>query len=98
MQTVDFELPTRAKRRFLPDDFDIDSWKKLEPFFDNLKNRIIGSVEDLENWILDRSELEAILEEDMAWRYIKMNIDTTDEQLSESFNFFVTEIEPCIAP
>ena len=46
----------------------------------------------------DRSELEAVMEEDMAWRYIKMNIDTTDEKLASDFQFFVDEIEPKAAP
>jgi oligoendopeptidase F len=34
----------------------------------------------------------------MAWRYIKMNIDTTDEDLQKSFQFFVEKISPFTAP
>ena len=45
----------------------------------------------------DRSELSAVLEEDMAWRYIKMNIDTTNKELSEKFHFWIKEISPNIA-
>ncbi len=92
------EVLTRGKRRFLPEDFTIDSWEVLEPIFEDLGSRTFSSVAELESWILDRSELEAILEEDMAWRYIKMNIDTTDEVLAKAFNFFVSEISPKIAP
>lgn len=98
MQTNAIQLPTKKKRIFLPDNFTIDSWEKLKTFFDNLKDRNISNVADLEKWLKDRSELEAVLEEDMAWRYIKMNIDTTDVQLAESFNFFINEIEPNVAP
>ena len=30
-------------------------------------------------------ELEAVLEEEQAWRYIKMNIDTRDKDLGNLF-------------
>ena len=92
------EVLQREKRIFLPEEFVIDSWEDLEPFFEDLKSRELNSISELEKWILDRSELDAVLEEDMAWRYIKMNIDTRDEELSKSFNFFVSEISPKIAP
>ncbi len=98
MQSTELQIPTKNKRRFLPDNLVIDSWEKLQTYFEDLKNREINNVQELEEWLKDRSELEAVLEEDMAWRYIKMNIDTTDEELAESFNFFITEIEPKIAP
>ncbi|MCB0381579.1 MAG: M3 family oligoendopeptidase, partial [Flavobacteriales bacterium] len=98
MQAKDIQLPTKNKRIFLSDDLIIDSWNKIKLYFEDLKNRNLTNVADLEKWLKDRSELEAVLEEDMAWRYIKMNIDTTDVQLAESFNFFINEIEPNVAP
>ena len=48
--------------------------------------------------MFDRSELEAVLSENLAWRYIKMTCDTTNEELTNSYNFFVSEIDPHIAP
>lgn len=98
MQASQITIPTIGKRIFLPDNLVIDSWEKIAPYFEDLKTRTINNVTELEKWLKDRSELEAVLEEDMAWRYIKMNIDTTDEQLAESFNFFITEVEPKVAP
>lgn len=98
MQASQITIPTIGKRNFLPDNLVIDSWEKIAPYFEDLKTRTINNVTELEKWLKDRSELEAVLEEDMAWRYIKMNIDTTDEQLAESFNFFITEVEPKVAP
>ena len=38
------------------------------------------------------------MEEEMAWRYIRMNIDTTDEKLAKDFSFWITEISPNVAP
>jgi len=73
-------------------------WDKLEPIFNELINRPLHSVEELEQWLRDRSEVEAALEEDFAWRYIRMTCDTGDEKLLKDFQFFATEIEPKIAP
>ena len=97
MQTT-IAIPTRSKRKFVSENLVIDSWKKIKSLFDNLVEREISSVTDLEKWMLDRSELEAVLEEDMAWRYIKMNIDTTDKKLGERFSFWIKEIAPKTAP
>ncbi|MGY8950631.1 MAG: M3 family oligoendopeptidase [Flavobacteriales bacterium] len=91
-------IPTRPTRKFVPEDLIIDSWIKIEPLFESLLNREILSAKNLEIWMLDRSELEAVLEEDMAWRYIKMNIDTTDKKLGDRFTFWIKEISPKMAP
>lgn len=88
---------SKKPRTFVPEKFDI-TWETLEPLFLELKNREINSVEDLERWLKDRSELESALEEDFAWRYIRMTCDTANEQLLADFQFFATEIEPKIAP
>ena len=97
MQTT-IAIPTRPKRKFVSENLVIDSWGKIKSLFDNLVERKIASATDLEQWMLDRSELEAVLEEDMAWRYIKMNIDTTDKKLGERFSFWIKEIAPKTAP
>ena len=81
-------------RNFLPKDLTINSWEQIQSYFEDLKEREIHSVAALKTWMQDRSELDAVLSEDMAWRYIKMNIDTTDENLQKSFRFFVEEISP----
>ena len=91
-------IPTRPTRKFVSEDLIIDSWSKIEPLFESLLNREILSAKNLERWMLDRSELEAVLEEDMAWRYIKMNIDTTDKKLGDRFTFWIKEISPKMAP
>jgi len=98
MELQQIDIPTKPTRHFLPQNLTIDSWNMVEPFFMDLKDRKIFSVEDLQQWLFDRSELEAVLGEDMGWRYIKMTCDTANQQLLDSFNFFVNEIEPFIAP
>jgi oligoendopeptidase F len=98
MESSQITIPTKNPRRFLPDQLNINSWDDIEPFFKNLNEREINNASDLENWMLDRSELEAVLEEDAGWRYIKMSIDTTNVELVNSYKFFVTDIQPKMAP
>lgn len=86
------------QRHYLPVDFKITNWDSLKPLFEELKNRAIHSIQDLKQWMKDYSELEAVISEDGAWRYIKMTCDTKDEKLQNDFNFFVSEIEPHISP
>jgi oligoendopeptidase F len=84
----------KPKRNFLPQQLEIESWQRIQPFFENLVARKISDFEDLKKWLFDRSELEAAISEDLAWRYIKMTCDTTDDKIRESFEFFVNTIEP----
>ena len=93
-----FHKDSPSMRTFLPEDLTISSWAQIQNYFEDLKQREIHAPEDLKTWLKDRSELDAVLSEDMAWRYIKMNIDTTDEDLQKSFRFFVEEISPNTAP
>ncbi|WDF56816.1 M3 family oligoendopeptidase [Mucilaginibacter sp. KACC 22063] len=87
----------KKAKHYIPENLEI-KWENLEPLFQELRERQINSVEDLEQWLRDRSEIEAALEEDFAWRYIKMTCDTANEDLLKDFQYFATEIEPKIAP
>jgi len=87
----------KKQRTYISADLNMQ-WEYLEPIFNELINRSINSVSELGQWLRDRSEIEAALEEDFAWRYIRMTCDTTDEKLLNDFQFFATEIEPKIAP
>ena len=88
---------SRPPRTFLPEDFSVTTWEKLKSFYENLLNRELDSVEFLEQFLKDRSELEAVLEEDFAWRYINMNCHTTNEDYKKSFAEFVEKIQPELA-
>ena len=87
----------KKQRTYIPQNLEI-KWENLSPIFEELQHRTINSAADLERWLKDKSELEAALEEDFAWRYIKMSCDTANEQLVKDFQYFATEIEPKIAP
>ena len=88
----------KLPRIFLPEDFVVTNWEGLEPYFNNLDQREIKSLTDLEQWLKDASELEAVISEDACWRQIKMTCDTENKELEKSFNFFMMEIQPKIQP
>ena len=88
----------RPARKFLPEDFILTSWGKLKPYFDDLADRPLNSMQDLRKWFADRSELESIISEDLAWRYIRMTCYTENEEYLKSYQDFIQNIQPEIAP
>lgn len=88
----------KLPRHFLPADFSMVNWESLAPYFQNLDERAIHSISDLEQWLKDASELEAVISEDACWRQIKMTCDTENKELEASFTFFMMEIQPKIQP
>jgi oligoendopeptidase F len=85
-------------RTFVKVDFTVTTWELLKPYFTDLQQREINSVDELEKWLIDYSELTAVISENMAWRYVKMTCDTTNTTLREAFNDFVQNIEPNTSP
>ena len=88
----------KNKRKFISEALKIQSWQDLKSYFDDLLAREIDDKETFQQWLNDRSELDAVLEEDLAWRYIRMSIETNNEELASAYTFFVTKIQPELAP
>ena len=88
----------KLPRKYIPANFILSDWESIESFFKELLERNIGSKEELERWLVDMSEVEAVVNEDACWRQIKMTCDTENKSLEEAFNFFCLEIQPNIQP
>ena len=95
MYTADIQ---KTARHFVPENFVVTDWDALKPFFKNLLERNIDTAEKLEQWLLDQSELEAVVSEDACWRQIKMTCDTENKALEAAFNFYCMELQPKIQP
>src|SRR5436190_23196190 len=95
MYTADIQ---KTARHFVPADFIVTDWQNLEPFFKDLLERNIDTQEELEQWLQDQSELEAVISEDACWRQIRMTCDTENKALEEAFNFYCLELQPNIQP
>src|SRR6478609_4395353 len=91
-------IPTRPHRQFLPEDFKVSSWEELKPYFDKLLSFKIDLEASLVTWLRHRSELESVISEDAGWRYIRMTCFTENEEYRNSYQDFVQNIQPNIAP
>ncbi len=88
----------KKTRRFLPQELSIRTWDDIAPFFQELEDRKLENAADLENFIFDVSEMEAVLEETGAWLYINMTRDTGNKEKVDAYTQFVSEIQPKVAP
>ena len=88
----------KLERHFIPAGFVITDWAHLEGYFKNLLDREINSREDMEVWLRDMSELEAVVSEDASWRQIRMTCDTENKSFEEAFAFFVMQVQPQMQP
>lgn len=84
--------------KFIPEGFTVDTWENLEPFFRKLDEAQLNSVAELEQWLSDYSELECVLHEELAWRYVRSTCNTADKAAEQAYDFFVASIDPKAAP
>lgn len=89
---------SKVRRNYLPADFVITDWAGLEPYFKELASREINNAAELEKWLQDVNELEAVVSEDACWRQVRMTCDTANKEFEDAFNFFYMEIQPRIQP
>ncbi|MEZ4988448.1 MAG: M3 family oligoendopeptidase [Saprospiraceae bacterium] len=95
MRATAFLRPKR--RNYIPSRFKLTVWERLQPFFEELEERPIYTVEALESWLLDRSELDAFVSEAFAWKYINISCDSQDESAQKAYENAVQELSPRIA-
>lgn len=88
----------KLPRHFLPEEFKVTTWETLQSYFDILLQKDLRSVSDLEQWLRDLSEVEAVVSEDACWRQIRMTCDTTSEEYRNAFQYFCLEIQPKLQP
>src|SRR5690349_2067824 len=91
-------IPQRPPRKFLGENFRVTTWEALKPYLDRLLERQLDSLDALKQWFLDRSELEAVVSEDLAWRYIRMTCYTENEEYRKAYQDFIENIQPQMAP
>lgn len=82
----------------LPSDFKVKDAEQLIALYQDLIASPIETVEALRAFLKNISDFESAISEDMAWRYIHMTCDTANEEHNKSYEEFVTEIQPKIAP
>ena len=58
----------KIPRHFLPEDFTVTNWDNLEPYFKDLLDRPVTTKVEMEKWLKDMCELEAVVGGDACWR------------------------------
>ncbi|HRG60100.1 MAG TPA: M3 family oligoendopeptidase [Bacteroidia bacterium] len=91
-------MNTSIELILLPKNFILNTWDDIKPYYEKLLAAPLNSLIDLEKWMLERSELESFVSEDLGKRYIAMTCNTIDEKVSEAYSFFIEKIQPEIAP
>jgi oligoendopeptidase F len=86
------------KRRFVPENADLTNLDEIRDLYARLSGRDIHSSEELESWVLDRSELETALDQKAAILYIRMTCQTDDVSRAQSYKHFIEHIVPEVKP
>lgn len=85
-------------KSFVPATLVVQNADDLKALYQVLLDRKIDTVMDFHQLLLDVSDLDSFISEDMAWRYIRMTCDTTNKSHEESYLQFVQHIQPELAP
>lgn len=88
----DISIP--VARTCVPARLDATRWENLQPYYAELTNRPVNSVPDLEQWLLDRSELEAACSESRATLYIATTANTEDQAINDAYTTYLEHVAP----
>ena len=89
-------LPPYQERRFVPKAADLTSLKDVRLLFEKLLLEEIRSAAGLEQWVLNRSELEAALDQQGSVLYILMTCQTDDPVRVQSYKDFIGTVVPVV--
>lgn len=92
------QLPVYQKRVFVSSHADLTDLATVVGLYEKLESKSISSVQELEQWLLDRSELDAALSQAGSILYIRMTCQTDDLKIAGAYTQFVGTIPPAIKP
>ena len=98
-QTLDISaLPHYQKRRFVPVNFDFYSVEAVVGLYEKLRDRPVLSADELQEWLIDRSEMEAAFDQAGSVLYIRMTCQTDNPDFASRYTKFIEEIVPAVRP
>jgi len=92
------QLPVYQKRVFVPENADLTDLNTVVGLYEKLELQQIASAQELENWLMQRSEVDAALSQAGSILYIRMTCHTDDPQIAGAYTKFVETIPPAIKP
>jgi len=87
-----------APRTYAPADLDASNFAAIEPHYNELLDRPVGDADGLEQLILDRSDLDALVSERVANLYIATTRNTEDKASEAAYLSFVRDVDPNLKP
>jgi len=97
--SLEFEqLNPYQPRQFITSAADLTDLDTVKSLYKKLIMRQINNTKEFEQWILDRSELDAGLEQAGSILYIRMTCQTDDESRANAYSQFIEKVSPAVKP
>lgn len=84
------------ERKYLPAEFSPGRVADIEERFDELDQRVVATLAELQSWCQDWSELQSVLDEEGNVRFVKHTCHTDDEEIKKRYLEYLEEISPVI--
>jgi len=91
-------LPPYQPRRFVPAGLELTNRDSVAALYRQLADRPIDNTDQLEQWLADRSELEAAVAQCQSILYIRMTCQTDDPQRAAAYRTFMDTVVPAVKP
>ena len=91
-------LPVFQKRHFVPQGAELTDAATMVGLYQRLETREIFDQKQLDQWMLDRSELDAALSQAGSILYIRMTCQTDDKDIAGAYTKFIETVPPAIKP
>jgi len=90
------KLPIYKERTFVPKDAVLTDAKVITELYQKLIDTTINSSDDLEKFLINRSELDAAVDQAGSVIYIRMTCQTDDPQRAEAHKKFIEAVMPIL--
>lgn len=84
----------KLRRTYLPESLNVNTWDDVASYYTELTDRTIANKEELLQWMANRSETDAVVDEEYRWRYIRQTCNTEDETHAKVYDNFIEHIMP----
>ena len=81
-------------RKFVDKTLLVKGWNEIGPLYDKLEEAPVETTEKLVQWLLDWSEVQAVIGEFATKRYVEMTCHTDDEAAKNAYLEVVREVMP----
>ena len=92
------QLQAYQKRVFVPLNADLTDLNTVVGLYEKLEQSTITSACELEQWLIERSELDAAVSQQGSILYIRMTCQTDDPKIAGCYIQFVQTIPPAVKP